>query len=182
MLPVASVCLSSYSGNSPLLILSIKAAPTSPMLSHAILIAFRVSSFDVPNMTQPEANPLGISDNLERREVNAALADDLKIFARRKWPLSTDEWRMSRLANMIGVGTRRMKSLYQGEATAVLRQHEAEAIAKLLNQRQIEEANRNDFQVLQARIARLEAALFASDEEFHQPQMAAFRNAADDGR
>ena len=132
-------------------------------------------------MQQPEAKQLGNSDNLERQEVNAALAADLKVFARQKWPLSTDEWRMGRLAHMIGVGARRMKSLYQGEATAVLRQHEAEAIAKLLKQRQIEEGNRDDFKALQARIARLEAALFSQDEEFHQPQMAAAR-ASVDGR
>ena len=114
--------------------------------------------------------------------MNAALAADLKVFARQKWPLSTDEWRMSRLAHMIGVGTRRMKSLYQGEATAVLRQHEAEAIGKLLKQRQIEGANRDDFQALQARIARLEAALFQSDEEFHHDQMAGLRQVANAGR
>lgn len=125
---------------------------------------------------------MGHLDNSERREVNAALADDLKIFARRKWPLSTDEWRMGRLSHMIGVGARRMKSLYQGEATAVLRQHEAEAIQKLLRERKVEEANRDDFQALQARIARLEAALFSQDEEFHQPQMVALREGADVGR
>lgn len=133
-------------------------------------------------MHQPEAKQLGNSDNSERQEVNAALAADLKVFARTKWPLSTDEWRMGRLAHMIGVGTRRMKSLYQGEATAVLRQHEAEAIGKLLNQRQIEEANRDDFQALQARIARLEAALFESDEEFHHDQMVGLRQVANSGR
>jgi hypothetical protein len=45
-----------------------------------------------------------------------------------------------------------------------------------------EEANRNDFQALQARVAALEAALLASDEDFHQPQMAGLRRAAFGGR
>jgi hypothetical protein len=133
-------------------------------------------------MQQPEAKQLGISDNLERQEVNAALAADLKVFARRKWPLSTDEWRMSRLAHMIGVGTRRMKSLYQGEATAVLRQHEAEAINRLLKQRQIEEGTRDDIAALQDRIARLEAALLPQDEDFNSVQMEGYRQSVAIGR
>jgi len=133
-------------------------------------------------MHPPEDKPLGNSDKRERHEMNAALADDLKIYARRRWPLTTDEWRWTRLANIVGVKPRRMKSLYQGEPTAVVRQHEADALAKLIRNREIEEANRNDFQALQARIARLEAALFAQDEEFHHPQMAGLREAAGRGR
>lgn len=133
-------------------------------------------------MQPTEAKQLGISDNLERQEVNAALAADLKVFARQKWPLSTDEWRMSRLAHMIGVGTRRMKSLYQGEATAVLRHHEAEAINRLLKQRQIEEGTRDDIAALQDRIARLEAALLPQDEDFNSVQMEGYRQSVAIGR
>lgn len=113
--------------------------------------------------------------------MNAALADDLKIYARRRWPLTTDEWRWTRLANLIGVKPRRMKSLYQGEPSAVVRQTEAEALAALIRNREIEEANRSDFQALQNRIARLEAAFFPQDEEFYQPALAALR-ASVDGR
>jgi hypothetical protein len=153
------------------------------MLRNAIRVAFRGSVAPMPsNMDQPEARQLGFSDKTERREMNAALACDLKIYARRRWPLTTDEWRWTRLANLIGVKPRRMKSLYQGEPTAVVRQHEAEALAKLIRNREMEEANRHDFQALQARIARLEAALLTQDEEFHQPQMAALRQAADGRR
>lgn len=133
-------------------------------------------------MQQPEAKQLGNSDNLERQEVNAALAADLKIFARQKWPLSTDEWRMTRLANMIGVGVRRMKSLYQGEPTAVLRHHEAEAIAKLLKQRKAEEAVRDDIEALQERIARLETALLQTDAEYHSVQLEGYRQGMAGGR
>lgn len=125
---------------------------------------------------------MGILDNSEGRKVNAALAADLKVFARQKWPLSTDEWRMSRLADLLGLGRRRVKSLYQGEPTAVLRHHEAEAIAKLLKQRKAEEATRDDIGDLQARIARLEAALFAQDEDFARGQMEGYRQGLAGGR
>ena len=133
-------------------------------------------------MQQPEAKQLGNSDKSERQEVNAALAADLKVFARQKWPLSTDEWRMTRLANMIGVGVRRMKSLYQGEPTAVLRHHEAEAIAKLLKQRKAEEAVRDDIEALQERIARLETALLQTDAEYHSVQLEGYRQGMVGGR
>jgi hypothetical protein len=133
-------------------------------------------------MQQPESKQLGISDKSERQEVNAALAADLKVFARQKWPLSTDEWRMTRLANMVGVGVRRMKSLYQGEPTAVLRHHEAEAIAKLLKQRKAEEAVRDDIEALQERIARLETRLLQTDEEYHSVQLEGYRQGMAGGR
>lgn len=133
-------------------------------------------------MQHPEAKQLGISDKQERQEVNAALAADLKVFARTKWPLSTDEWRMTRLANMIGVGVRRMKSLYQGEPTAVLRHHEAEAIAKLLKQRKAEEAVRDDIEALQERIARLETRLLQTDAEYHSVQLEGYRQGMAGGR
>ncbi len=84
---------------------------------------------------------------------------------------------MSRLATILNWGHRRVRTVYQNEPGGRLRADEMAAIEALA-----EEADRNEFQDLQARIARLEAALFQSDEDFHQPQMAGFRQAVDDGR
>ena len=117
---------------------------------------------------------MGIED-----KVNAAISHDLRVYARRRWPLANDKYRKDRLATLLKVTTRRIKSLYEGEQSAVIREHEAEAVRQLLGQ---EEANRNDFQALQARIARLEAALFTQDEEFHHQQVAALREAIDGRR
>lgn len=114
--------------------------------------------------------------------MNAILADDLRVYARQRWPLANDKYRKARLATLLRVSARRIKSLWEGEQSAVIRQHEAQAVRQLLGQKQIEEANRDDFQALQARIARLEAALFAQDEEFHHGQVAALRAVADRGR
>jgi hypothetical protein len=124
---------------------------------------------------------LGIEDKTEF-SVNAAIAQDLRIYARRRWPLANDKFRKDRLAHLLNVSARRIKSLWEAEDTAVIRQQEAEAVRRLIGQQKIEEANRETFQALQARIARLEAALFAQDEEFHQPQMAALRGAVGSGR
>lgn len=119
---------------------------------------------------------------IEDKDMNAILADDLRVYARQRWPLANDKYRKDRLATLLRVSSRRIKSLWEGEQSAVIRQSEAEAVRRLLGQKQIEEANRDDFQALQARIARLEAALFASDEEFHHEAMAGLRAAAGGGR
>jgi hypothetical protein len=84
------------------------------------------------------------------------------------------------LATLLNLTERRVKSLWEGDPSAVIREHEAEAVRRLVGR--IDEANGHDFKALQARIARLEAALFASDAEFHQPQMAALRDAIDGRR
>lgn len=119
---------------------------------------------------------------IEDKTMNAILADDLRVYARQRWPLANDKYRKARLATLLQVSSRRIKSLWEGEQTAVIRQHEAEAVRRLIGQRQIEEANRDDIAALQDRIARLEAALFANDPDFHQPQMGALRAAARGGR
>lgn len=120
---------------------------------------------------------MGIEDKL-----NAAIAQDLRVYARRRWPLENDKYRKHRLADLLGVTERRIKSLWEAEDTAVVRQHEAEAVRKLVGHQEIAEANRNDIQALQARISRLEAALLAQDAEFHSAQVAGFRQSVGFGR
>lgn len=105
----------------------------------------------------------------------------LRDYAGHRWPSLNHKGRMSRLAGHLKMGHRRIRSLYQNEMGVSVRADEMAAIQSL-QQRQIEEANRNDLQDLQARIARLEAALFQSDEEFHHEQMAALRSGTDGRR
>jgi hypothetical protein len=113
---------------------------------------------------------LGIED-----KVNAAISHDLRVYARRRWPLANDKYRKDRLATLLQVSARRIKSLWEGEDSAVIREHEAEAVRRLVGQA---EANRDDLQDLAQRIARLEAALLQSDEAFHSDQVDALRKAA----
>lgn len=113
---------------------------------------------------------MGIED-----KVNAAISHDLRVYARRRWPLANDKYRKDRLATLLEVSARRIKSLWEGEASAVIREHEAEAVRRLIGQA---EANTNDLQDLATRIARLEAALLHGDEDFNRYQVDALRKAA----
>jgi hypothetical protein len=117
----------------------------------------------------------------ERSEMSATAQLMMRDYAGTRWPSLNHKGRIARLAGVLGFGHRRVRSIYQNEPGVSLRADEMAAIAALREQK-IEEANKNAFQDLQARIARLEAALFSQDEEFHQPQMAAFRGAADGRR
>lgn len=101
----------------------------------------------------------------------------MRDYAAIQWPTMNHKGRIAQLARSLSFGHRRVRALYQNEVGVSVRADEMAAIEALR-----EEANRDEFQVLQARIARLEAALFASDEEFHQPQMAALRSSADGRR
>ena len=117
----------------------------------------------------------------ERSEMSATAQTMMRDYAGTRWPSLNHKGRMSRLAGVLGFGHRRVRSIYQNEPGLSLRADEMAAIAALREQK-IEEANRNAFADLQGRIARLEAALFAQDEEFHQHQMAALRGATGVGR
>lgn len=102
----------------------------------------------------------------------------MREYAAFRWPTVNHKGRVAKLARQLGFNHRRVRAIYQNETGVSLRADEMAAIAAL---QKVEEANRNDFQALQARIARLEAALFQSDAEFHFEQVAALR-ASVDGR
>lgn len=112
---------------------------------------------------------MGSYDKLQGDDLTAALSTDLKTFARRKWPLTTDEWRKDKLASMLRMGRRRIKSLYEGERTARPRFDEVEKIKALIGQERPHDDAPED-RALAARIAALEAqlaevrALLAQDE------------------
>lgn len=103
----------------------------------------------------------------------------MREYAAVRWPTMNHKGRIARLASVLGFGHRRTRSLYQNELGVSLRADELAAIAAL---RRGDEDNRNDFQDLQSRVARLEAALAAVDQDFFDPQMAAYRQALHGGR
>jgi hypothetical protein len=116
----------------------------------------------------------------KRNEVMSANAQTMmREYAAVRWPTMNHKGRIARLAGVLGFGHRRTRSLYQNELGVSLRADELAAIAAL---RRGDEDNRNDFQDLQSRVARLEAALAAVDEDFFDPQMAAYREALHGGR
>jgi biopolymer transport protein ExbB/TolQ len=104
---------------------------------------------------------LGISPKLQEGDLTEALAVELKTFARSKWPLTTDEWRKDKLASMLRMGRRRIKSLYEGERTARPRFEEVEKIRALIRaqEKAHAETNAQADRALEARIAELETQL-----------------------
>lgn len=99
---------------------------------------------------------MGSQDKSEPREVTAALANDLRIFAGRKWPTMNHKWRKARLASVLGMSERRVKSIYEAEATARLRADEEARIKALIGQK--EAADAADI-ALAERISELEATV-----------------------
>lgn len=105
--------------------------------------------------------------------MNAALSIELKTYARQRWPLSTDEWRRNRLASILNFTARRMKSLYEGETTAIVRAHEEAKIHALTKkkERQADAENR----ALEARVASLEAQIADLMAVLNRDELAAQR-------
>lgn len=86
--------------------------------------------------------------------MTAALANDLRVFAGRKWPTMNHKWRKARLASLLGMSERRVKSLYEAEETARIRADEEARIKALIGQK--EEGHDAD-EALSTRLAELEA-------------------------
>lgn len=116
----------------------------------------------------------------------AALGNSLRAYGRQRWPLANDKYRKLRLADLLEMSHRRIKSFWEGEETAVPKPSEISRVEKLTGIKIIaaaaDEENRDDFMALQARVARLEAALNAVDEAFFDPQVVAHREALHGGR
>lgn len=117
---------------------------------------------------------MGKQDKSGAHEVSAAVANDLRLYAGRRWPTMNHKWRKARLASLLGMNERRIKSLYEAEQTARLRADEEARISALIDSQnsEIEEANRDAFAALQERIARLEAIILAGNAEPHHDAVA----------
>lgn len=113
---------------------------------------------------------MGIQDKLEPREVSAALATDLRVFAGQKWPTMNHKWRKARLASLLGMNERRVKSIYESEQSARLRADEEAAIKALIGKK--EEADAADIALAQ-RITELEAQVAFLVSALAGDQMAA---------
>lgn len=100
---------------------------------------------------------MGIWDKSEPREVTAVLADDLRAFAGRKWPTMNHKWRKARLASLLGLSERRIKSIYEAEQTARLRADEEAKITALIGQKEEADAHAEADRALAERLAELEA-------------------------
>lgn len=99
---------------------------------------------------------------------SATLSTDLRIYAVKRWPLDKDERRKERLAALLNMTKRRVRSLWENESTARPRGDEIERIEALIGAEE-EEANRHAFADLQERIARLEAVVLAFEtQQDHQ--------------
>lgn len=104
-----------------------------------------------------------MQDKPEPREVTAALATDLRVFAGQKWPTMNHKWRKARLASLLGMTERRVKSIYEAEETARLRADEEARIKALIGQKEeADDALSERIASLEAQVAALLAAL-ASD-------------------
>lgn len=100
-------------------------------------------------MDRRDANQLSKFAKVER-EVTAALANDLRTYAVRRWPSMNHEWRKAKLASMLGMRVRRLRSFWDAEETLSPRQSEVQAIKALIGQGEEEDA------ALSTRIAELE--------------------------
>jgi hypothetical protein len=136
-------------------------------------------------VTQGKDKKLGIEANSERREVTAVTAElvskELKLFARVKWPLANDKARKAALRRALDVTARRIKSLWEGEETAVPRGTETARIEKLIGHKigaaaELEEA-RHEHRDLAQLAASLQALLFGPEADFYRPQVDAIRAA-----
>lgn len=117
---------------------------------------------------------MGIQDKREAREVSATLANDLRVFAGRKWPTMNHKWRKARLAALLGMSERRVKSLYEADENARLRVDEEARIKALLGQKEIADAEdkalAQRIAELEAQVAALVSALARDEVEARRPQ------------
>ena len=131
---------------------------------------------------------MGIEVKSERREVTpAVVALELRTFARQSWPLENDKSRKELLRKAfrpLVVTARRIKSLYEGEETAVPRGNETARIEEIIGHKIGAAAegdtdavrhSQENYRLLEARIAQIEAIYARIDPEHVGEQVAAFR-------
>lgn len=89
---------------------------------------------------------------------SATLSRGLRIYAVKRWPLDKDERRKERLATLLNMTKRRVRSLWANEHTARPRGDEIERIEALIGAEK-DEANGDAERTLEARFAAMEAEL-----------------------
>jgi hypothetical protein len=120
---------------------------------------------------------LGKNAKSEGRVTVATLSTDLKVYARQRWPLDKDSRRKERLASLLNLTVRRVRSLWENEQTASPRGDELERIEALIGAER-EAANAAADRALEARISELEAQLAAVVAALAGDKLAAHSRAA----
>lgn len=69
------------------------------------------------------------------RKMQAALADDLREYAGKRWPSGNAKFRKGRLADLLGFSERRVRSYWEAKAASP-RDHEIEAIKALIGRKE----------------------------------------------
>lgn len=117
-------------------------------------------------MDRMDANQMETFAKVER-EVTTALANDLRTYAVRRWPEMNHEWRKAKIASLLGMKVRRVRSYWDAEETLSPRLSEVERIKALIGQKEAADAAdialAKRISELEAQVAFLVAAL-ASDE------------------
>lgn len=116
----------------------------------------------------------------ERNDMSASAQFILRDYAGARWPTLNHKGRMARLAGVLGLGHRRVRSIYQNEEGVSLRADEMAAIAALRREKADDavRSSQAEYRALEARIAALEELFRAGDEEHHRPQLDALWDAA----
>lgn len=118
----------------------------------------------------------------EPHEVTTAvISTELRVFARRRWPLANDKYRKARLATLLDLTERRIRSFWEGDENAVPRAKETAAIERLIGKRlvaaqELEEA-KHEYRDLAQLAASLEALFYGPNADYYRPQVDAIRHA-----
>lgn len=111
----------------------------------------------------------------------AAISIELRVFARKRWPLENDKFRKNQLKSALGFTARRIRSFWEGSDTAVPRTEETDAIEGLIGKKigaaaELEEAQHEHRDLAQL-ASGLQALLFGPEADFYRPQVDAIRAA-----
>lgn len=130
---------------------------TTPIRVKPIKLSFPHPHLLVSKLPASEDKKLSFSDKTEPREVSVAVSTELRLYAGQRWPTMNHKWRKARLASLLGMNERRVKSLYEGDPSARIRQDEISRIEALVSARRgtADAADR----ALSKRVAELEANL-----------------------
>ena len=101
---------------------------------------------------------MGIEAKSETIVTAAAIGDELRAYSRQRWPLANDKHRKSRIADLLNVSARRIKSFWEGEATAVPRPDEIRRVealtGKTFSTAAADGENRDDFMAMRRSLTR----------------------------
>jgi hypothetical protein len=110
--------------------------------------------------------------------VSASVQTMMRGYAADRWPALNHKARVAQMARVLGFGHRRARSLYNNELGTAVRAEEIAAIAALRKEEAHDAvgASQQNYRILEARIAALEALFGAGDKELAGESLAALRD------